>query len=196
MANDLIQINTLAWKELELATITPESGFRYINLCSVDKEDTPQARMVEVRHVNQSKRILEIHTDIRSPKWNELLANPSTTILGFCSKTRLQLRLKGIATLHASGTEVAQQAWQSLSIWTQRTYTGGPPGDECAFTTGCHSLLETDSDERQDGYSCFGVISVQIEILDWFQLQHQNNQRAYFTYDNDGNLMNSHWINP
>ena len=32
MANDLIQINTLAWKELELATITPESGFRYINL--------------------------------------------------------------------------------------------------------------------------------------------------------------------
>ncbi|WP_308912623.1 hypothetical protein, partial [Acinetobacter schindleri] len=53
MANDLIQINTLAWKELELATITPESGFRYINLCSVDKEDTPQARMVVLRHVNQ-----------------------------------------------------------------------------------------------------------------------------------------------
>ena len=52
MANDLIQINTLAWKELELATITPESGFRYINLCSVDKEDTPQARMVVLRHVN------------------------------------------------------------------------------------------------------------------------------------------------
>lgn len=66
MANDLIQINTLAWKELELATITPESGFRYINLCSVDKEDTPQARMVVLRHVNQLKRILEIHTDIRS----------------------------------------------------------------------------------------------------------------------------------
>jgi hypothetical protein len=61
MANDLIQINTLAWKELELATITPESGFRYINLCSVDKEDTPQARMVVLRHVNQLKRILEIH---------------------------------------------------------------------------------------------------------------------------------------
>lgn len=76
------------------------------------------------------------------------------------------------------------------------TYTGGPPGDECAFTTGCHSLLEADSDERQDGYSCFGVISVQIKILDWFQLQQQNNQRAYFTYDNDGNLMNSHWIIP
>jgi hypothetical protein len=39
------------------------------------------------------KRSIEIHTNVRSPKEQALLANPFATILGFGAQTRLPLRL-------------------------------------------------------------------------------------------------------
>lgn len=132
----LSEIEAAGWAALRQAAADPQSGFRCVTLCTVDAAGAPQARMVVLRACDPARRTLELHTDIRSPKWAELTAAPRVTVLGYCPQTRLQLRLTGTATLHGPDSAAAAAAWATLPPWTRSTYTGGPPGDERAFAGG------------------------------------------------------------
>ncbi|RUM22221.1 pyridoxamine 5'-phosphate oxidase [Rhizobium vallis] len=190
---DLTEIDASAWAELETAAGNPQSGFRYVNLCSVDAEARPQARMVVLRAADGSARSLEFHTDTRSSKWLELSANPEVTVLGFCPQARLQLRLQGRVERHGPGSEAADIAWDRLPSRTRTTYAGGPPGDECAFEV--IGELAEPVDEA-DGKARFGVLSFRARTLDWFQLSQLDNRRALFAYDETGALCSCRWVNP
>lgn len=193
---DIIQESDVAaWAELETAAIHPESGFRYLNLCSVDAQNMPQARMVVLRRANAVKRVLEFHTDMRSTKWREFDAHPRATVLGYCPQTRLQLRLQGTVELFAVDHTLAEAAWASLPAWTRATYAGGPPGDELVFDTADISA-GPELTSTPDGKIHFGVMVFRAESLDWFQLRRQGNRRARFTYDHVGAVVASQWLNP
>ena len=191
----LADIDASAWRALETAASSPQSGFRFLNLCSVDAEQKPQARMVVLRRADGSLRVLEFHTDTRSPKWLEFSANPHATVLGFCPQTRLQFRLQGTIELHAPGSDQANAAWDKLSAWTRTTYTGGPPGDECAFDVIDETALPKPADEAE-GKLHFGLLIFRARTLDWFQLRRQGNRRALSTYDETGALAACRWVNP
>lgn len=193
--SELARIDAAAWVQLAAAADDPQHGFRYINLCSVDASSRPQARMVVLRHADVARRLLEIHTDVRSAKWRELAANPQATALGFCPQARLHLRLQGLAELHAPASERAERAWQTLPAWTRQTYAGGPPGDELAFDAAREAAPGAAAHEA-DGKAHFGVVTFRAEALDWFQLQRQGNRRACFAYGADGALAGSQWVNP
>jgi len=187
----LAEVDASAWAELEGATADPQSAFRYLNLCSVDAGGRPQARMVVLRRADAARRILEIHTDVRSPKWQEISANPSVAILGFGPQLKVQLRLQGSAELHGPASQRAAEAWSLLPPSTRSTYMGGPPGDD---------IEERPASERTvadaDGRAFFGVLIFRAETLDWFQLRHGYNRRAVFAYDNLGALTSSRWVHP
>lgn len=187
---NLDEVDASAWSSLEAATRDPQSGFRFINLCSVDAAGRPQARMVVLRRADTAARLLEIHTDIRSPKWLELSRNPIVTILGFSASTRVQLRLVGSVHLHPPGSDRAEKAWSGLSAWTRSTYAGGPPGDELGNDEPVLAVSEA------DGKAFFGVVSFHAESLDWFELRRADNRRAVFDYSHLGALTASRWINP
>ena len=191
----LADTDASAWRELETAAASPQSGFRYLNLCSVDAEQRPQARMVVLRRADGSLRGLEFHTDTRSLKWRELSANPHVTVLGFCAQTRLQFRLQGTVELHAPGSDQANAAWNKLSRWTRTTYTGGPPGDECAFDVINEATFPKPAHEAE-GKLHFGLLIFRARTLDWFQLRRQGNRRALSTYDEAGVLAACPWVNP
>ncbi|MCY1744556.1 pyridoxamine 5'-phosphate oxidase family protein [Ensifer sp. SL37] len=186
----LEEVDASAWSSLEAATNDPRSGFRFVNLCSVDAAGRPQARMVVLRRVDTAARLLEIHTDARSPKWLELSRNPFVSILGFCASTRIQLRLAGSVQLHFPGSDLAEKAWSGLSVWTRSTYAGGPPGDEPGDNEPVPVMDEA------GGRAFFGVVSFRAESLDWFELRRADNRRACFEYSHLGALMVSRWINP
>ncbi|MBA8839839.1 pyridoxamine 5'-phosphate oxidase family protein [Ochrobactrum sp. RH2CCR150] len=189
------EVELAAWAQLEAAAASPESGFRYVNLCSVDADNIPQARMVVLRRTDAVGRVLEFHTDTRSAKWRELDAHPHATVLGYCSQTRLQLRLQGMVVLHAQGSAVAETAWELLPSWTRATYTGGPPGDELAFAVDEKSFVTKPANDA-DGKLHFGVLAFRVDTLDWFQLRREGNSRARFSYDLSGAIIVSQWINP
>ncbi|MEL4069972.1 pyridoxamine 5'-phosphate oxidase family protein [Ochrobactrum sp. GPK 3] len=189
------EVELAAWAELEAAAASPESGFRYVNLCSVDAENLPQARMVVLRRTDVTKRMLEFHTDTRSAKWREFSAHPYATLLGYCSQTRLQLRLQGTVELHAQGSAVAETAWEILPARTRATYAGGPPGDERAFVTDEQPFVSELADGAE-GKEHFGVLAFRADTLDWFQLRREGNLRARFSYDPAGVVIASEWINP
>ncbi|GAB3130432.1 pyridoxamine 5'-phosphate oxidase family protein [Novispirillum itersonii] len=190
----LSEIEAAGWAALRQAAGDPQSGFRCVTLCTVDAEGAPQARMVVLRACDPARRTLDIHTDVRSPKWAELTAAPRVTVLGYCPQTRLQLRLIGTATLHGPDSPAAAAAWATLPPWTRSTYTGGPPGDERAFAGAAAPM--PGAAEEGAGRACFGVIVVQATALDWFQLQRQDNRRARFSYGPEGALMAAVWVNP
>ncbi len=187
---NLEEVDASAWASLEVATNDPQSGFRFINLCSVDAAGRPQARMVVLRRVDAAARLLEVHTDTRSPKWIELSRNPTVTVLGFSASTRVQLRLVGSVRLHSPGSDLAETAWNELSAWTRSTYAGGPPGDDLGNDEPVSAGGEA------DGKAYFGVVSFRAESLDWFELRRANNRRAVFEYSDFGALMASRWVNP
>jgi len=189
------EVELAAWTQLEAAAASPESGFRYVNLCSVDADNIPQARMVVLRRTDAVGRVLEFHTDTRSAKWRELGAHPHATVLGYCSQTRLQLRLKGKVECHAPGSPVAETAWELLPSWTRATYTGGPPGDELALATNERSFVSEPTNDT-DGKLHFGALAFRAATLDWFQLVREGNRRARFSYDDSGAVIVSQWINP
>ncbi|WP_231647133.1 pyridoxamine 5'-phosphate oxidase family protein [Pantoea sp. BL1] len=188
-------IDAMAWQELNAAANDPHAGFRYLNVCTIDSELKPQARMMVLRRTDSSQRLLEFHTDIRSAKWQELAINPTATILGFCSQTRLQLRLQGHFKQYEPASALAEQTWLGLSVWTRRSYTGGPPGD--ALLSQREPVRHAQDEEGgEDGQRHFGVLVFQAASLDWFQLQRNDNRRARLNYSPSGSLTSFQWINP
>ncbi|MEF0939952.1 pyridoxamine 5'-phosphate oxidase family protein [Rhizobium sp. BR 362] len=188
---NLSEIDASAWAELEVAAAAPQSGFRYVNLCSADASGRPQARMVVLRRADRARRLVEIHTHTRSSKWQEISARPAVTILGFNEQSRLQLRFQGSAELHGPGSELANEAWDRLSPWTRSTYSGGPPGDNLGEMPATGK-----ANGDAEGRNFFGVLIFRAETMDWLQLRQAENRRAIFSYDHRGVLVDARWINP
>ncbi|ORM71261.1 pyridoxamine-phosphate oxidase [Pantoea rwandensis] len=180
----LDEIDSDSWNALENAVKDPESGFHFLTVASVDQHGKPQARTMVLRNVNRKHRTLEIHTDMRSPKWQTLGSNRDVSVLGYSNRT--QLRLQGTAELHVAHSEVAANAWQQLSRRTQKTYAGAAPGSD----------IDTSPNEVGNPENHFGVLLIRISLLDWCRLARENNQRALLQYNVAGTLTSCKWVNP
>lgn len=187
---DLKPFDVAAWAALKEAASDPHAGFRFVTLCTVDAVQRPQARIVVLRECDDARRRLTFHTDIRSPKWQEMAANPQVTVLGYCHQRRLQLRLAGQVHCYAAGSDIAREAWRALPSHTRQTYRGGPPGEAREMPAHADEVTTPES-----GESRFGVIILQASVLDAYQLQRNDNQRALFHYDAGGTLQACKWIN-
>lgn len=187
-------IDAEAWTLLEQGPVDPQSGFHYVTLCTVGRTGLAQARTVVTRRAAGSERLLEFHTDVRSPKWAELTAQPQATVLGFCHTSRVQLRLQGRAELFSPGSDVAKSAWSELSPSTRANYVGGPPGDDLAFPPAPQNAPSGAPDRA--GQDNFGVIRFRANLLDWFRLQRNDNRRALFIYGAGGKTITQSWVNP
>ncbi|MBL8790314.1 MAG: pyridoxamine 5'-phosphate oxidase family protein [Rhizobiales bacterium] len=186
-------IDADAWRLLEQGAGDPQSGFHYVTLCTVGRTGLAQARTVVLRKVSAAERMLEIHTDVRSPKWAELSAQPQATVLGFCNSSRVQLRLQGGTEQFSPKTDVARAAWARLAPSTRATYQGGPPGDDLAFPPAADQAVRPVDGA---GHENFGVIRFRANLLDWFCLQRNDNRRALFAYGPEGKVVTQMWVNP
>ncbi|WP_343550580.1 pyridoxamine 5'-phosphate oxidase family protein [Pantoea sp.] len=185
MRVNLNDIERDCWQELQNAAHHADAGFHFLTLGSVDERGLPQIRTVVLRGVDPLERVLEFHTDIRSPKWRELSNNPHATVLGYCPQTRLQLRLQGSIALYHASSETAQTAWDKLSSRTQQTYAVAAPGSD----------VINDVKATNDGQANFGVLLFKAHLLDWCQLAREGNQRAMLRYRTDGKLASAKWVN-
>lgn len=185
MRVNLNDVDSDAWAALENAILATDSGFHFLTLGSVDEQGLPQIRTLVLRGVDPLERVLEFHTDIRSPKWREFGNNPRATVLGYCPQTRLQLRFNGTIALHHPGSEIAEQAWDKLSSHTQQTYAVAAPGSD----------VVNDEKATNNGKENFGVLLFKADSLDWCQLAREGNQRAILCYRAEGNLACAKWVN-
>lgn len=181
----LEDIDINAWTKLKNAVLTTDSGFHFLTLGSVDEQGLLQIRIVVLRGVDLLERVLEFHTDIRSPKWREFGNNPHATVLGYCPQTRLQLRLQGSIVMYDASSEIAEHAWDKLSSRTQQTYAVAAPGSD----------VVNEAKATNNGKASFGVLLFKADSLDWCQLAREGNQRAMLRYRPEGKLASAKWVN-
>jgi pyridoxamine 5'-phosphate oxidase len=185
---NLPELDTDAWIDLELAGTDPNSGFRYVNLCTVDSEGHPQARLIVVLRTRKRARSRSTR-DIRTPKWREIDANPSVTVLAFdqawacnsgcwaqwnaCSRQFGRRRCVGPSV--TMDTSDLHRRPSGRTVCT-REPVAAEPGDE-------------------SGKTFFGAFLFRASALDWFQIKRGDNRRAIYLYGSDGKLLDAHAIN-
>jgi len=123
-----------AKSELFRSNADKKHPFRYCQLSTLS--DYPETRMVVNRKIGQDLSVL-IYTDARTPKVQHIQTNNKVSVLFYHPKKRLQVRIKGMASLigkeHPDYPTHLQQVMQSPSL---RDYTTLQPPS---------SLLETEN---------------------------------------------------
>jgi 3-hydroxyisobutyrate dehydrogenase len=145
-------------------------------------------RTVVLRKAIHESRELRFHTDTRSKKWQELTLNPTISALFYDAADRIQIRVKGRAELHFNN-DLTTNAWQKTSLSSRRCYLTN--FDPSSFTqnptSGLPIHIEQENftlEESEIGFQNFGIVSIQVQNIDWLWLHHAGHRRAYFDYVN------------
>jgi 3-hydroxyisobutyrate dehydrogenase len=145
-------------------------------------------RTVVLRKAIHESRELRFHTDTRSKKWQELTLNPTISALFYDAADRIQIRVKGRAELHFNN-DLTTNAWQKTSLSSRRCYLTN--FDPSSFTqnptSGLPKHIEQENftlEESEIGFQNFGIVSIQVQNIDWLWLHHAGHRRAYFDYVN------------
>ena len=181
MTPELAAVLRQAWALLADGGQNPGSAWRNLALATAGLDGMPQVRTVVLRRSDEAARELEVHTDRRSAKHAELLANPRATLHGWDAAARVQLRAAGTVRLHQADP-VAASAWQALRPASRATYlvasAPGTPKD-----TPADSAASTDEAAAQEA---FCVVRLTIERLDYLHLQQGSHRRARFVWAESG----------
>ena len=143
-------------------------------------------RTVVLRKALPEIKELRFHTDTRSKKWKELTLNPSISALFYDAADRIQIRVKGRAVLECNN-DITAAAWQKTSLSRRRCYLTN--FDPSSFTdnptSGLTEHIEQENftlEESEIGFNHFGIVSIQVQNIDWLWLHHAGHRRAYFDY--------------
>lgn len=146
-------------------------------------------RTIVLRKAIPLLKELRFHTDIRSNKWREIQDNNSISALFYDASARIQIRVKGKAILHFNDT-MTSEAWQKTTLSSRRCYlTQASPSSFSAIpTSGLTEEVEQENltlAESEVGAQNFGIVSIQVESLEWLWLNHAGHRRALFDYIQD-----------
>jgi pyridoxamine 5'-phosphate oxidase len=179
-----------AFAYLQEGASDPGSPFRNPALATAPASPTapPGLRTVVLRRFTRDARIVELHTDARSPKIAQLRQNPFAALHVWDPARRIQLRLDGAVAI--AGTEKATAAWAALPPASRATYAVSlAPGtaiDDPARAT--PDLPEHAA--RQN----FAVLELSIDVLEDLSLARGSHRRARFCWP--GNRLAATWLVP
>ena len=157
-----------------------KSSFHYTMLSTINNK-TPESRTVILRNFNKDIFELNIHSDLRSDKINQIETNKNVSCLFYDDKKKIQIRINGIAKIEKS----FQPSWEKLSNWSKRCYLSEKkPGTEVAKpSSGFPKRFTNESpndEESFGGLKNFAVIKVMINSIEWLYLASQGHRRAIF----------------
>ncbi len=176
------------WIQLVNGAIKSRSPFHTSCVATINNGEV-STRTVVLRKAHPLLKELRFHTDTRSNKWKELQNNDSISALFYDPSTRVQIRVKGKAILHFND-EMTSEAWQKTSLSSRRCYlTEASPSSFSAIpTSGLSEEVEQENftlAESEVGAQNFGIVSIQVESLEWLWLNHAGHRRAFFDYVHD-----------
>jgi 3-hydroxyisobutyrate dehydrogenase len=185
------------WTRLEDAAGSARNDFHLPVVASVSG-DIPSLRTVVLRAASTAEKKLRFHTDIRSPKVSELLANPSIALLFYHKEHRLQLRVQGRATVDHTSDAVSM-AWDATPASSRRCYlsTAAPSSASDSPSVGFPDAFRhrfPSNEETLPGREHFAVVMVQVQSIDWLWLNHAGHRRAQFIYHEGG--FDAQWLVP
>lgn len=168
----------------------PKSLFRVPTLGTVAADGTPEQRTVVVRTFDAPSRRLSVHTDSRSAKFGQLQKIPAVALHVWDPARRLQVRLLGIATVHA-GDEVARAAWDALGPLTRQLYRiRQTPGSALPEP----SPRQFGEVPEAAGFAFFSAIWITLTRVETLRLTEHGQVRARFDWAQD--RLSAAWLVP
>ena len=170
------------------------SPFHTPTLATIGRSSThPRVRTVVLRAFDAARPSLRFHTDRRSQKAVEILANPQVAVHVYDAAAKVQVRLEGWARLHVDDA-VADAAWAASRLMSRQCY-GMEPGPGSAIGSGAAFHMPDPTDEATGvGRAHFCAVTVEIGSLEWLYLAVSGHRRAYFDWTQDG--WSGRWLAP
>ena len=148
---------------------------------NINNENTVESRVVVLRQFNSHNMILNFHTDVRSPKVNDLKKNSHSLLVFYDHELKLQLRIKTVSTIN-NQNKITNEMWGKTKLSSRKCYlTEKAPS---SFTNlpedGIDGSLEGKDPtlmESEKGYKNFTVIENQIQQIDWLYLASSGHRR-------------------
>lgn len=161
-------------------------------VATIGLDGTPQPRIVVNRGYDPESRSLRFHTDARSPKLDEIRADPRAAVHVYDAKAKIQLRIQALATIH-SDDELRQGAWDATRDFSRICYrVVSAPGDTLEDPT---ALGFTEGHSADEGAENFVAVTLAIQSLEWLYLAAQGHRRARFVWDDQGKTAQT-WLVP
>lgn len=187
-----------AWRQLERGCNNRNAPFHTPVVCTLNDDGCVDGRTMVLRHVDPQHRILHFHTDVRSAKARSRAQSGSVAVVGYDSRRKLQLRLRGTWRLDPHSSQ-ADEAWNGASLTSRRCYLSeqAPSVRAAEPTSGLPQALQNrapSAAESELGRVNFALIIVDIIMIDWLYLAHEGHRRALFDWS-DGSLRSS-WLVP
>ncbi|MCW8092022.1 pyridoxamine 5'-phosphate oxidase family protein [Alteromonas sp. ASW11-130] len=152
---------------------------RFFQLATVDKFGCPHNRTVVMRHFHSEKGLIEIVSDRRSEKFEQLKFNSSVAICWYFSETREQYRMQCRTTLTCATADKSKLAreWSLLSHDLQVQFFGPPPGSPLS------SYGEWRNQDRANPPANFAIVNFFIETVDYLNVAESPHLRMKFFSD-------------
>ena len=156
------------------------------------------SRVVVLRKFNQIKLSLIFHTDLRSPKINELNKLNLSNFVFYDSKIKVQLRIKTISKIHYNN-DVTKETWEQTRLSSRKCYltkkspstpTNKPEDGIPEHLKG----IDPKQSESADGYKNFSIIENTIQNIDWLYLASSGHRRLNISFKKNEPVFQ--WIIP
>jgi 3-hydroxyisobutyrate dehydrogenase len=195
MEAKLDDILAKSWEKLQQAK-QGKAGSRYITVCNFAK-GYPNAYTVVLRDVLPDEIQIVFHTDVRSEKVEEIKSSSNLTIVYYDDADHIQIILKAEATIHYQD-DITRQQWQQSGFKSRRNYLtqqapSSPLNEE---GSGLEYLGDKKFDDNDlSGYENFAVVVLNINFLEYLQLNKEGNRRARFKADQKNSWIEE-WVTP
>ena len=188
---DNLPYNTLEimkneWNELLKAVKDAAHDYHLFALSTTDG-NKPELRTVVLREVDNDKYKISFHTDTRSPKYQQILNNPSISALFYDPVRRIQLRVKGLAA-PSDDKILLKTLWSKLNKDSRQCYQGDlAPSDALPNDIIINQIPDksSDSDKNVYGFENFTRITIQVSEIEILMLHHLGHKRLKCKLDCD-----------
>jgi len=185
---DLREIKNKIWSVLDNAIKDRNSQFRIpVFICG--SQDDFDGRIVVIRKSDQSRNLIQYHSDIRSNKIAKLKDNKNASMLFYDKEEKIQIRLKVECTINYDN-EITKESWLKTGHISRKCYLvdNGPGTESPTPTSGLKPKLdnfEFTMEQSEEGYKNFTVIQCKIKSMEWLYLAAKGHRRAMFDLKNN-----------
>ncbi len=192
MSPELAAIAERAFALLAAGAASRHEPFHTPTLASTGLDGRPRLRTVVLRHVDMVLRTLRFHTDRRSDKAAELAADPRFALHGYDAPAKVQIRVEGRVTLHATDA-LADAAWNASRAMSRVCY-GSQPGPGVEIAQAGAFALPHDDEAIEAGRRHFVAVVCAVERLEWLDLALAGHRRALFDWR--AGAVQARWLVP
>ena len=182
-----------AWQLLRRGIKDRRSAFHTLTLATVTADGVPEMRVVVLREIDRERRLLRFNTDLRTPKFTQLSANPRVALQGYDPRRKVALRLAGLARTE-TGTERVRSVWDGMKEMSRECYrVGQPPSTpiDAPDASPLHGFSEAEA------FGNFALVDVTLTRLEWLYLRHGGHMRARLDWPDDaepGSAPEATWL--